>query len=131
MIGFVDDSTCITGGSTEDSYNDLKFKMTQDAQLWHDLLFVSGGNLELPKCGYHMIFYDFDDSGIPHMCITKSDESATLKDNNGIDVQIKAKSIIQPQKNLGHYKSPGGDRSIQASKIEDNTLSNATAPEMK
>ena len=33
MVGFVNDSTCITGGSKDDSYDDLKSKMTHDAQL--------------------------------------------------------------------------------------------------
>ena len=123
MVGFVNDSTCITDGSAEDSYTDLKTKMTQDAQLWHDLLFVSGGKLELPKCGYHLVYYDFDDAGIPQMRVTEPNESVTLKNYKGTDVQIKAKSIFQSRKNLGHHKSPGGDRSIQVSKIEEKALS--------
>lgn len=123
MVGFVNDSTCITGGSTEDSYTDLKSKITQDAQLWHDLLFVSGGKLELPKCGYHLVYYNFDDAGIPHMRVTEPNKSVTLKHNNGTDVQIKAKSIFQSRNNLCHHKSPGGDRSIQASKAEEIALS--------
>ena len=44
--------------------------MTHDAQLWYDLLFVSGGKLELPKCGYHLVYFDFDDAGLPQMRIT-------------------------------------------------------------
>ena len=107
MVGFVNDST--TGGSAEDSYYDLKSKMTQDSQLWHNLFFVSSGKLKLMKSGYHILYYIFNDAGIPHMRITEPNKSLTLKDDNGIDVQINAKSIFQPQKNLGHYKSPGGD----------------------
>ena len=117
-VGFVDDSTCITGGDSNDTYEELKSKMTQDAQLWHDLLYVSGGKLELPKCGYHIVYWDFDDFGIPQMKITKDNESIILQDDSGTNVTIGAKSIFQPRKNLGHYKAPGGDRSIQVSKIE-------------
>ena len=116
IVGFVNNSTCITSGSKDNSYDNLKSKMTHDAQLWHDLFFVSGGKLELPKCGYHLVCYDFDYAGLPQMRISAPRESSTLKDDNGIDVQIKAKSIFQPRKNLDHYKAPSGNRSIQAKK---------------
>lgn len=46
MFGFVNDSICITGEKASDSFEELKIIMTQDAQLWHDLLWVSGGKLE-------------------------------------------------------------------------------------
>jgi hypothetical protein len=51
MVGFVDDSTCITGGNKNDNIQELLAKMKDDAQLWHDLLWCSGGKLELSKCG--------------------------------------------------------------------------------
>ena len=38
--------------------------MKSDVQLWHDLLWASGGSLELSKCGYHAVDYEFDDTGI-------------------------------------------------------------------
>ena len=50
MLGFVDDSTCITGGSPQDIYQQMKQMMTADAQLWHNILWVTGGKLELSKC---------------------------------------------------------------------------------
>jgi hypothetical protein len=50
MVGFVDDSTCITGGNPNDTLQQLLVKMKDDAQLWHDLLWCSGGRLELSKC---------------------------------------------------------------------------------
>jgi hypothetical protein len=55
MVGFVDGSTCITGGNPDDTLQQLLEKMRDDAQLWHDLLWCSGGKLELSKCGYHVI----------------------------------------------------------------------------
>ena len=64
MVGFVDDSTCITGGDKNMTYEELKTQMKQDAQLWHDLLWASGGSLELPKCGFHAVDYGFDDFGV-------------------------------------------------------------------
>jgi hypothetical protein len=37
MVGFVDDSTCISGRNKNDTLEDLLRKMKEDAQLWHDL----------------------------------------------------------------------------------------------
>ena len=121
MVGFVDDSTCITGGNPNDSYENLKKKMTEDAQLWHDLLWASGGKLELPKCGYHLIYYNFDDNGIPRMQLPPPDNNIQLQDDKGSPVPIKAKSIYVPRKNLGHYKAPNGDQSIQTNKLPQDT----------
>ena len=58
MIGFVDDSTGQVNLFDEDKApNPAKLieLMQQDAQLWNDLLWASGGNLELPKCSYHYL----------------------------------------------------------------------------
>ena len=67
IIGFVDDSTCITGGKPEGTLQELLTRMEADAQLWNDLLWSSGGKLELPKCSYHVVYYDFEPSGVPVM----------------------------------------------------------------
>ena len=117
MVGFVDDSTCITGGNANTSYSEIKDMMKEDAQLWHDLLWITGGKLELPKCGYHVIYYDFHEDGIPYMRHTQQ-ESITLANEIGTDVDIKGKNIYTPRTNLGHKKSPAGNRSVQAQAIE-------------
>ena len=64
MVGFVDDSTCLTGGDRFTSYTQLLEMMKHDAQLWHDVLFTSGGKLELTKCGFHAFNYEFDEDGL-------------------------------------------------------------------
>ena len=93
MVGFVDDSTCITGGTATDSFEDLKRKMTDDAQLWHDLLWVSGGKLELPKCGYHIIYHEFTPTGIPKMKVIPPTDKVILTNDKSEEVPIKAKSF--------------------------------------
>jgi hypothetical protein len=107
MVGFVDDSTCITGGNPNDTLQELLEKMKEDAQLWHDLLWCSGGKLELSKCGYHVIHFDFEDSGIPRMRHSPG-ESITLQNEHGEPIPIKSKNIFQTRVNLGHAKSPAG-----------------------
>ena len=53
IIGFVDDTTCITSGDPSKPLADMLHQIQEDAQLWNDLLWSSDGCLELPKCGYH------------------------------------------------------------------------------
>lgn len=48
IIRFVDNSTCITGRNKNNTIKMLKEKMREDAQLWHNILRVSGVELELP-----------------------------------------------------------------------------------
>jgi hypothetical protein len=117
MVGFVDDSICITGGNKDDTLQELLAKMKDDAQLWHDLLWCSGGKLELSKCGYHVIHFDFESNGIPHMRHSPG-ESILLQNDLGEEVQIKSKNIFQPRKNLGHFKSPKGGTIVQAATVE-------------
>ena len=119
MVGFVDDYTCISGGKTSDSFEELKIKMTQDVQLWHDLLWASGGKLELSKCGYHLIYYEFNPEGIPKMKIAPLSDKVILTNDKNDDVPINAKSIFTPRLNLGHYKSPAGNRNTQATKLKE------------
>ena len=63
IVGFVNDSTGITGGDKLTTYEVLKQMMIADAQLWHDLLWASGGKLELKKCGFHIFDHDFCPDG--------------------------------------------------------------------
>ena len=67
MTGFVDD----TKGQVNDMkekhplpLQDLIDRMQADAQLWGDLLHVTGGALEIPKCNYYMMHWNFHPSGL-------------------------------------------------------------------
>jgi hypothetical protein len=70
MVGFVDDST---GQVNEFALNSqptpefLQTIMKHDTQLWRDLLWLSGGLLELNKCSFHQLHFDFDSAGRPMM----------------------------------------------------------------
>ena len=67
IIDFVDDSTCVTGGKRGETVDQVLVRVKYDTQLWHDLLWASRGKLELQKCGFYLIFYDFDKGGVPLM----------------------------------------------------------------
>ena len=47
IIGSVDDSTCVIGGKQNETIYQLLVRVKHDAQLCHDLLWASGGKLEL------------------------------------------------------------------------------------
>ena len=112
IIGFVDDTTCITAGDPSKPLVDMLQCMQEDAQLWNDLLWSSGGALELPKCGYHTIYYSFDASGIPRLT-HHHDHQVTIQSATGDAIPICQKNIFTPRKNLGHLKSPAGTYQAQ------------------
>ena len=104
MVGFVGRFNVhyCRGGDTEDSLQQVLSKiMEQDVQLWHDLLWCSWGKLELSKCGYHVIHYDFDASG---------GETIMLNNEHREEIPINAK--------LGYYKSPKGTYSVWKPAVE-------------
>jgi hypothetical protein len=70
MVGFVDDSTRQVNEfalNTQPTPKFLRQVMKLDAQLWSDLLWLSGGLLELGKCSFHQIHFDFKQDGSPTM----------------------------------------------------------------
>ena len=66
---------------------------------------ILGGKLELQKCGFHLIFYDFDKDGVPLMRKI-GDLFITLMNEKGEDIEIRTKKIDEVRKNLGHWKEP-------------------------
>jgi len=67
LVGFVDD----TNNNVNDLDNlhatakDLIRRMQHDAQLWSELLWASGGKLQLEKYSYYLIEWTFSVSGAP------------------------------------------------------------------
>eukprot|EP00957_Ditylum_brightwellii_P132673 10116495-Ditylum_brightwellii.AAC.1 len=77
-----------------------------DAQLWSDLLWVSGGLLELEKCSYHYLHFDFKLNRRPVPSIAVSlDHMKLIRVKTGDAVDFPYKSVFNPHKTLGHYKA--------------------------
>lgn len=113
MLGFVDDSNGITNlppGQT--SISDLLTRVQHDSQLWHDLLWLSGGKLELSKCSFHVLAFDFNTAGCPFP-ITRESFQLPVKDENNAAVSIEYKTVYKSHKTLGHHKSPCGNSATQ------------------
>ena len=95
----------MTGEKQNETTDQLLVRVKHDAQLWHGLLWASGGKLELHKCGFHLNFYNFDKNGVPS--IRKiSDQVITLENEKGEDIEIRTKKIDKARKNLRHWKEP-------------------------
>eukprot|EP00957_Ditylum_brightwellii_P121407 9258475-Ditylum_brightwellii.AAC.1 len=91
-----------------------------DAQLWSDLLWVSGGLLELEKCSYHYLHFDFKLNGQPIPSVTISHDQMKLthtKTDN--TVEIPYKSVFDPHKTPGHYKALTGTGATQIQVLKE------------
>jgi hypothetical protein len=129
MIGFVDDSTGQTNSFLQNDQSQpelLRAIMQLDAQLWNDLLWLSGGLLELSKCSFHHIHFDFAPDGTSMMRSGKFGTPLQVHDEltNAL-VTIPAKSVFQSHKTLGHHKAPAGKNSTQLKVLR--TCSDSTA----
>jgi hypothetical protein len=72
ITGFVDDNNAQTMGSPDETEEALALRCTHDAQLWHDIFWVTGGALEISKCSYQPIRFDFSDSDTPWLLQVRS-----------------------------------------------------------
>lgn len=110
MVGFVDDST----GSCNDfqpnsqaTIDELLIKMECDARIWSNLLYCTGGKLELPKCSFHVLRFKFRPNGQPIPSLDVYDDRIHIQDREtNAWISIPSKRPFDPHFTLGHYKSP-------------------------
>jgi hypothetical protein len=122
ISGFVDDTnTCINQWLPQQdaTMQSILEKVQHDTQLWNDILFVSGGQLELSKCSFHFLQFDFDPDGTPQIS-TKIPGNITITDAaTGSDINMKALPPHAPHKTLGHWMSPAGNSKTQLTTIRE------------
>ncbi len=113
MAGFVDDNAGqvnLFGDNVPPTPDKLLAMMQHDGQLWANILRESGGNLELPKCSYHFVFYDFLQSGKPILKAGRVGPKLKLLDGKGNSVTIQSKSNYTSHKTLGCFVEPRGNQ---------------------
>jgi hypothetical protein len=115
MVGFVDDCTCTYNDfqpQTELDYKTMTRRMQHDAQTWNDLLWCTGGKLELNKCSFHALRFEFLPNGSPRVIADPPEEPILVKDSETNEmIPILAKSSSDPHKTLGHWKAPSEPKS--------------------
>ena len=114
LLGFVDDVNNRTNlrpsvdtVGLDETLQQLLAQASQDSQLWHDILTASNQELELTKCKYHVIHYQFKDTGAPVM-VDAPTPPAPLR-ITGKQGQVVAITHVQNSKAikyLGCLKSP-------------------------
>jgi hypothetical protein len=116
-VGFVDDTCSYVNqflSHTNPTPEELISLLAHDSQLWCDLLWRSGGSLELPKCTYHYSQYKFASDGRPYLQSGRIGPIVNLKHGDGTTHQtVPSTSAYKAYKTLGCYKSPSGAQSTQ------------------
>ena len=115
-VGFVDDTcgyvnnfTCDVPSTPEQLIAMLSF----DSQLWSDLLWSSGGTLELLKCTYHFSYFKFAIDGTPFLQSGQVGPSVAVQAGGDHSQTVPARSVYNAYKTLGCYKSPSGSQNTQ------------------
>ena len=88
-------------------FSALDSMASQDSQFWHDILTASNQVLELPKCGYHAIIFEFEPTGKPIM-VSDPVRRITLKDCTGQLFNIEKWKTTTATKYLKAHKAPTG-----------------------
>ena len=116
--GFVDDVTAWINcfqqisedphAQDQESLPKLVRKMEEAAQYWEQLLNATGGKLELPKCFYYVLRWNFDEEGearlasrqeIPH-------QITLIESQTDETCEIEQKDCSDAHKTLGNHVAP-------------------------
>ena len=124
MIGFVDDNNDQTNRFLYDEEpNTLPLVLAQtqhNAQTWNDLLTVSGGALELPKCSYHVVHWKFAKNGSP-VLVSLGDSIPPIFVQDSPSSQPQKLQLLSPytaHKTLGYFKEPAGTQKEQFRQLQ-------------
>jgi hypothetical protein len=136
--GIVDDTSILSNLLVEEMENNQKCnwehmkarKYAQDctknmatmAQHWEKLLWSTGGALELPKCWYYLVHWNFDSIGNPTM-LTKHQmahfqlKTIQIENSSGDSQTIEQKDITEHARTLGYMACPSGNQQGQFTHI--------------
>jgi len=114
MLGFVDDNNSrhnLFCQHPPPTMEDLLEVAQQDAQLWHDLIVAINQELELRKCSYHAIHYEFSSSGAPKL-VDSADPPGDLpiQGRDGNPVAIPYNQASKALRYLGCHKCPANQK---------------------
>jgi hypothetical protein len=107
---FVDDTSLGFTLAREHSYNKIIGRLQQVAQTWEHLLYLSGGKLNLAKCSWYVMYWEWE-SGRPRLCKTQpTDPTIQLYQvSQASTTAIRRTSVDESTIMLGVYLNPNGD----------------------
>jgi hypothetical protein len=119
MTGFVDDVThwC---SHCDSQYEEQAVRDLQEtAQWWERLLHATGGKLELSKCFFYIIQWEFDVEGVPKMKSPEDFNSQVMlfSSENEEGVIIPQKPCSESHKTLGVMECPEGCNSDEYNRL--------------
>ena len=104
----------------EAPFQELLRRMQYDAQLWNNLLYCSGGKLELPKCSFHVLRFEFRPNGTPIPEIASHDGAIHITDlETNREIPIPSKRAFETHKTLGHFKSPTSRQQTELNNLRE------------
>jgi hypothetical protein len=124
--GYVDDATGWTNAIQQlqndtravDQSASLTLTQLQDvAQRWEALLTSTGGQLELSKCFYYLVQWQFDKHGVPTMSKTVDSNLQVRDSSTGQQISITQQSPTTPHRTLGVYLAPSGTMQLAMEKL--------------
>ena len=127
MIGFVDDCTQRVNdfqAETQPTAAQLCERMQTEAQKWNDLLWNSGGALEIPKCSFHVIESDWNPNGKPFLK-GGTQPNKIMITNDQVPFQVQHRSNYCSHRTLGCHVNPANTMVAQRKALQ--TKSDAAA----
>jgi hypothetical protein len=91
-----------------------------DAQHWEKLLFTSGGKLELTKCFFYIMYWQFSEDGLPQLTNkVQLPHKLLLKQGNDTEpTEIDQKDCPEAHKTLGVMKAPNRSQTGEIQKLK-------------
>ena len=111
---YVDDVNAHHNTQANTTINMMK-SMMEDYKRWKMLLEASGGKLEVEKCTYYAVDWNFSRGGKPAM-----QEYGTIQEQESFrESHVQRISITESHKSLGHFISPKESRRMQITQIRE------------
>ena len=107
---FVDDTALGITNHGDQSFEELVASLTKAAQTWEKLLFYSGGSLNLSKCSWYIMYWDWKQGRPILRKIQADDPVVTLhRGESNNQTQIKRLETNMSSRILGVIQTPEGD----------------------
>ena len=120
MVGFVDDCTQRVNdfqAENQPTAAQLCSRMQHEAQQWNNLLWASGGALEIPKCSFHLIESDWNTNGKPFLKGGTQANKITISHDNTL-LQVQHRSNYTSHRTLGCYVNPANTMKQQKKALQ-------------